>query len=240
MSAPGLRPWTLATFNMLRGGGRRVNPAQVLRDTEADLLMLQEAATLDAVAAPSVWQPIQSRRWGSAIVARIGRLERLPIPRFDGWVAAARWEVPGRRSLIVVSVHAPSGLGGYAGRVHDILDALAAVAAAPGIAEDVIIGGDFNICISKRHHTGGVARAREQEVQLRLREEFGLINCWDTLHARTQPAQTLRWTGNTCVPYHCDGLFVPAAWGTALRSCVVRNNRRWRAQRPQPRDRAAD
>jgi hypothetical protein len=65
-------------------------------------------------------------------------------------------------------------------------------------------------------------------VQLRLREEFGLVNVWDFLHPRMQPVQTLRWTGDPRVPYHCDGLFVPQSWCTALQSCVVLSSQRWR------------
>lgn len=151
--------WTLATLNMLKGGGRRVNAAQVLRATHADLLLLQEAAALDGCAASLVWQPILPNRWGSAVVATTGALEPLLVRGFEGWVAAARWHVPGRQSVTVVSVHAPFGPGGYAARMHHILDAVARVAPAQE-RNEVVIGGDFNICISRRHHAGGIAGSR--------------------------------------------------------------------------------
>jgi hypothetical protein len=67
-------------------------------------------------------------------------------------------------------------------------------------------------------------------VQLRLCDEFGLINAWDWLHPRMQPVQTLRWAGNPDVPYHCDGLFVPQRWAAALQSCVVLRSARWCAR----------
>ena len=95
---------------------------------------------------------------------------------------------------------------------------------------DIIVGGDFNICISARSHGGGSVRARERAVQLRLRDEFGLINVWDALHPRKRPVQTLRWTGDPTVPYHCDGLFVPQRWSATLRSCVVLSSQRWRVR----------
>ena len=93
-----------------------------------------------------------------------------------------------------------------------------------------MVGGDFNIGISARSHSGAPARAPDQAVQLRLRDEFGLVNAWDALHPRMLPAQTLRWTGNPDVPYHCDGLFVPQRWATALRRCVVLRSARWCAR----------
>ena len=212
---------------MLKGGGRRVAPEQVLRDTRADLLLLQEAAGFADAASQRVWQPVQARTWGSAIQVARGRLVPIAVRGFEGWVAGARWRGPRRKwDVGVFSVHAPHGDGGYAGRMHHILDAIADAARVAGTAE-IVVGGDFNICVSARSHRGVPVRARERAVQQRLRDEFGLINAWDALHPRAQPAPTLRWTGDPTVPYHCDGLFVPRGWSAALRSCVVLSSRRW-------------
>jgi hypothetical protein len=221
--------WRLATLNMLKGGGRRVAPDQVLRDTRADLLLLQEAAGVAAPARHWVWQPVSARPWGSAIGVSHGRLEPIAVPGFDGWVAGAQWRAPQFGALAVFSVHAPHGAGGYCGRMHHVLDAIAVAARRAGAA-DIVVGGDFNIGISARGHSGAPARARERAVQLRLRDEFGLINAWDWLHPRRLPAQTLRWTGDRDVPYHCDGLFMPQGWAAALRRCVVLDSARWCAR----------
>jgi endonuclease/exonuclease/phosphatase family metal-dependent hydrolase len=220
--------WRLVTLNMLKGGGRRVVPDEVLRDTRADLLLLQEAAGFSAGSSQLVWQPVRSRNWGSAIRVAHGRLEPIPVPGFDGWVAGAQWLAPHVNALGVFSVHAPHGVGGYCGRMHHILDAIALAAQRAGLRE-IVLGGDFNICISARSHRGAL-RARDHAVQQRLHDEFGLINVWDRLHPRMQPAQTLRWTGDPSVPYHCDGLFVPQHWATALRHCVVLRSARWCAR----------
>jgi len=186
---------------MLKGGGRRVVPEQVLRDTRADLLLLQEAAGFTGVASARVWQPVLARGWGSGIQVARGSLQPIGVNGFEGWVAGARWHGPPGTDVGVFSVHAPHGDGGYCGRMHRILDAIADAARAAGTSE-IIVGGDFNICISARSREGGAVRARERAVQLRLRDELGLINVWDALHPRRQPLQTLRWTGDTTVPYH--------------------------------------
>jgi len=222
------RQWRLATLNMLKGGGRRVAPDDVLRDTRADLLLLQEASGFAAASSRWVWQPVHARGWGSAIHVARGRLEPIAVPGFDGWVAGAQWNAAHVERLGVFSVHAPHGAGGYSARVHHILDAVAVAARRAG-ARDIVVGGDFNICISARSHRGALS-AREHAVHLRLRDEFDLVNVWDWLHPKALPPQTLRWTGNPAVPYHCDGLFVPQRWAASIRRCVVLQSARWCAR----------
>lgn len=48
-----------------------------------------------------------------------------------------------------------------------------------------------------------------------------LVNCWAAANPGRPPDQTLRWTGDPGVPYHCDGVFVPAGWRDRLLSCAV-------------------
>jgi hypothetical protein len=40
-------------------------------------------------------------------------------------------------------------------------------------------------------------------------------------------AQTLRWCGNRALPYHCDGIFVPASWRARLESAAVIEGPEW-------------
>jgi endonuclease/exonuclease/phosphatase family metal-dependent hydrolase len=219
-------PLTLATLNMLLGGGRRIAPAQVLGETGADVLFLQEApAPAPDARDAAVWAPAGSRPWGSAIVVSRGRVRPLPLEDCGGWVVAARWHVEGREPVDLVSVHVPQGTRGFVASLHAVLDQL-----RPYRATGLVIGGDFNICISRRHHTGGPARDAELEVQARLRDEFGLVGCWDALHPRGRPPQTLRWSGDRSIPYHCDGLFVPAAWRPHLDRCVVLRSPKWQGR----------
>ena len=64
----------------------------------------------------------------------------------------------------------------------------------------------------------------------RLREELGLVPCWQTAHPGEPLARTLRWMHrNDSPPYHCDGVFVPGAWTSALQSCTVLEGDEWSA-----------
>ncbi len=148
----------VATLNMLKGGGRRVSPGRVLRDTRADLLLLQEAAGFGAVDKTTAWVALP-QGWGSAVLVTRGDLERLHIPGFSGWVAACEWHLSERESIHVFSVHVPHGRGGYSGRLLEILDRIAELVRSRK-AREVIIGGDFNICIGRRNHKGEPPSAR--------------------------------------------------------------------------------
>jgi hypothetical protein len=64
-------------------------------------------------------------------------------------------------------------------------------------------------------------------IQARLADEFGLLNCWQEANPDQPLHQTLRWTGNRTIPYHCDGLFVPMAWKARLQSCCVLAGDEW-------------
>src|SRR5262249_13214575 len=141
--------------------------------------------------------------------------------------ATGRTWPDGRRGpLRIFSVHAPSRRHSYARAVHEILD-LIADSAGEG---DVAIGGDFNLTVSPRQPSEGpIASAADLAIQRRLREEFGLVNCWEAANPGRPLAQTLRWSNDRAVPYHCDGLFVPQSWSASLRSCEVVSSPEWEA-----------
>jgi endonuclease/exonuclease/phosphatase family metal-dependent hydrolase len=213
----------IATLNLQRGGGRRVTVREVLRDTRAEVLFVQEAPSLDALPAAWLWRAAGTRAWGSGIAVTHGLLEARSVPGFDGWATAARWHRPAAPPLLLLSVHVPAGRGGYAGSLGRLLDAI-----GTSDRDRMVLAGDFNVCISDRLHTGEGARRGERRLQARLRDEFGLVSCWDALHPRGRPPQTLRWSGAPEVAYHCDGLFVPAAWCPWLARCRVLASPRWR------------
>lgn len=64
-------------------------------------------------------------------------------------------------------------------------------------------------------------------IQARLADEFGLLNCWQVANPDQPLCQTLRWTGNRTIPYHCDGIFVPKTWKDRLESCLVLAGEEW-------------
>ena len=65
------------------------------------------------------------------------------------------------------------------------------------------------------------ALKQDMVIQARLRDELERVNCWKVANPDRPLAQTLRWTGNRETAYHCDGLFVPAAWRERIRMCDV-------------------
>ena len=67
----------------------------------------------------------------------------------------------------------------------------------------------------------------ERTILDRLAGEFALIRCWQAANPGRRLAQTLRWSGDRFAPYHCDGIFVPAAWSARLASCRVVTGSRW-------------
>jgi hypothetical protein len=108
--------------------------------------------------------------------------------------------------------------------VNQILDMIADHAGGGGL----VIGGDFNLSISARQaDEGRRTPSADLAIQRRLRDEFGLVNCWREANPGRPPAQTLRWSNAPEVPYHCDGLFVPRSWAGHLRACEVISSLDW-------------
>ena len=175
-----------------------------------------------------LWAPVAARRWGSAVLIRALRATPLKIPEFAGWVVGAELASPGwssGRPVRVFSIHCPVGERGYIRTLHRILDRIARLCAGA----DLILGGDFNVVVGYRqpHERITVTRG-EGEILDRLSAEFDLISCWQAANPGRPLAQTLRWSANRRAPYHCDGIFVPAAWRPRLVSCRVVTGSRWR------------
>jgi len=97
---------------------------------------------------------------------------------------------------------------------------------------DIILGGDFNLTIGERHHTERnddgtrwTTNPDERAIQTRLRDQFGLVNCWQAANPGVPLAQTLRWSGEPVRSFHVDGIFVPSTWG--FPRCTVVSNEEW-------------
>jgi endonuclease/exonuclease/phosphatase family metal-dependent hydrolase len=227
----------VATYNLLKGGAQRVHWVRLIEDFQVDLLLVQEsypcAAHLPPLRYPdagkrSVWETAAKNRWGSAVYSRTGAVKPVPIPTFSGWVVGAEirgasWQAGITDPLLAFSIHAPSKGEAYWKQVNKLLDEIKKVTAGRG----VILGGDFNVSVS---HCPGPERPtckRDLAIQARLAEEFGLLNCWQAANPDQPLCQTLRWTGNRTIPYHCDGIFVPKSWTERLQSCVVLAGEEW-------------
>lgn len=227
----------IATYNILKGGSQRVHWVKMIEDFGVDLLLVQESYAHhehlppllypDAVSRLA-WEMVEGNGWGSAVFSRSGSVKPVAVPNFSGWVigaeiSGASWQVGIADPLLAFSVHAPVFKGSYSKPVNKILGEIKKV--AEGRA--VVIGGDFNLTVS--HWPGPERPTCKQDlaIQARLADEFGLVNCWQAANPDQPLHQTLRWTGDRTIPYHCDGLFVPKEWRDRLESCVVVAGEDW-------------
>jgi endonuclease/exonuclease/phosphatase family metal-dependent hydrolase len=230
-------PMKIATYNILKGGTQRVHWVKMIEEYGVDLLLVQESYTPDEHLPPlqypearsrSVWQKVEQNGWGSAVFSRTGAVKPVAVPNFSGWVVGAEisgasWQAGIADPLLAFSVHAPSKGEAYWKQVKKLLYEIKKVARR----REIVIGGDFNLAVS--HWSGSVRPTCKQdsEIQARLADEFGLLNCWQQANPDQPLHPTLRWTGDRTIPYHCDGIFVPRSWKDRLQSCVVLAGDEW-------------
>lgn len=224
----------IATYNILKGGTQRIHWIKMIEDYGVDLLLVQESYVHDEHLPPliypnarsqSVWALVEQNGWGSAVYSKTGFVKPVAVPGYSGWVVGAEiteasWHAD---PLFVFSVHAPPLKGSYSKSVNKILDEIKKIVKD----RDVVIGGDFNLTVS--HWPGSERPVKKQNlaIQARLADEFGVVNCWQAANPDQPLQQTLRWSGNRTIPYHCDGLFVPKTWKDRLESCVVLSGEDW-------------
>lgn len=227
----------IATYNILKGGSRRVHWSKMIDEQNVELLLVQESYSptehLPQLLYPnshtqSVWEMVPQNGWGSAIFSSRGTLKQIFVSGFAGWVVGAEicgahWQPSQRDPMLVFSIHAPSRGESYSKQVNKLLNEIGHIADGRGI----ILGGDFNLSISHSSKSDRPVSKQDLAIQVRLAEEFGLINCWMSANPGEPLPQTLRWTGNRTIPYHCDGLFVPKSWQDRLESCCVLSGDPW-------------
>jgi endonuclease/exonuclease/phosphatase family metal-dependent hydrolase len=222
----------IVTYNFLSGGSRHRDGhwSRIKRAFQPDFVLAQEARPPQSkrVSASQkgtlLWEPVQGRRWGSALLSEPA-ISPISIPGFDGWVIGGEVSAHAR-PLRVFSIHGPVGERGYVRTMHEILDRIASVSSGA----DVVLGGDFNVAVGYRDHPRerlSISRG-ERTILDRLRDDFGLVSCWQAAHPDRPLAQTLRWTANRKAPYHCDGIFVPVSWIERLVVCRVVRGSRWK------------
>lgn len=227
----------IATYNLLKGGTKRTHWKEMIESHLVDLLLTQESARPDLHLTPDmfpdfqkqfVWEMSENKGWGSAIFSRDGRLEAIQVPGFSGWAVGAKitnatWQRDLCESIFVFSLHAPELMGGYAKAVNKFLDEVKMIAGQ----NEVIIGGDFNLTVSRWLSPEKKISKHDLAIQARLADEFALMNCWQEANPGQELHQTLRWTNNRETVYHCDGIFVPKSWKSRLQSCRVLSGEEW-------------
>ena len=231
----------IATYN-LRFGGRannRVHWQKLIAIASPKILLLQETLPpheyfpqqkYQALASQIHWHAVDGRKWGSAVYISQGSVTPLaPLSEaLAGWVCAVKVDnfgecMPTDKSLYIYSVHAPSVKSSYVKQVNSILDAIQTQ--APKNA-DIVIGGDFNLTVGFRHPSETLQQSQPR-IMKRFRRELGLMNCWQMANPNQNLPQTLRWSKDKMSPFHCDGIFTPAAWYRQLESAEVLSNQEW-------------
>jgi endonuclease/exonuclease/phosphatase family metal-dependent hydrolase len=228
----------IASHNMCRGGRVDAGNAwqRLMTDVEADLVCAQESRH------PSLYLPsggdwhepihrlVSHGQWGSAILSRRHALTELPIDdEFTGWVVGARVhdvDMGSRvQDLEVYSVHIPSP-GPYERQVRKLIDALGRMPSR----RPRILAGDFNVTVAMRQPSEDWKNSPgENRILQRFHDELGLTNAWQAMHPEEPLPQTLRWSRNKTVPYHCDGIFVDSHCREHLREAVVLDDESWAA-----------
>lgn len=228
----------IASYNLCRGGRVDLGNAwqRLMADVGADIVCAQETRhpslylPSDAGWRAPVHRSVAHGKWGSAILSRSHALTELPIADlFAGWVVGARVhgvELGGRvQDIDVYSVHIPSP-GPYEKRVLQLIDFLGhARTDCPQI-----VAGDFNVTVALRCLSESQKNtAGEKRILQRLHEELDLINSWQAKHTDEPLPQTLRWSRNKTVPYHCDGIFIDSDFRKFLVEAAVLEDFTWAA-----------
>lgn len=232
----------IATYNLRSGGkaGNRIHWQKILDEVNPDIFLVQEMLHPSEYLAEDFyqqhaqqihWNRVPShQKWGSAVFVRQGEVRPLePLAEeFVGWVTGIEvtgigWPLVEGRSLYIFSIHAPSINSSYVKQVNAILDSIQAH--VPNEA-DIIIGGDFNLTVGFRHPTESLQQ-NQPKLMARFQHELGLMNCWQMANPNQNLPQTLRWSNNKTLPFHCDGIFVPACWYPYLTSATVLSGKDW-------------
>ncbi len=210
----------------------------MIEDLGVDLLLVQESYShhehLPPLLYPDaccrcVWEMVEQNRWGSAVYTTTGLVKPVPVPGVHGLgrrgaeISNTSWQAGIADPILAFSIHAPSRKESYQRQVNQLLDEIKKIAGG----REVILGGDCNLTVSHWPASQRPVSNQDLAIQARRADEFGLINCWQTANPGQQPHQTLRWTNDRTILYHCDGLFVPKSWTDRLASCVVLAGEEW-------------
>jgi len=215
----------IVTWNLNHGHGSAAWP-RLQASLGAEIVLLQETRRPDWPGG-LLWGRVPHRDRGSAVLATRGTFRAVRVRGYEGWVVGGELIDSGLsadgRPLFVFSVHTPTRHATrprrpYVAEVMNILDRLGRQVPA---GADLILGGDFNLRSLGERTEAECFRTLPAERRCLARlAGLGLVSCWAAAHPGRPLPQTLRWTGDKTpgksTPYHCDGIFVPAAWGPGI------------------------
>ena len=222
----------IVTYNM--HGKKETRWTEMIRQYDPDIILAQE--TYDkGIPEPRLWRKVKdSGGWGTAIYSKTGAITALTIPQCEGWVVGAAltgqsWSTPDGQPLSVFNIHATpdSEFGkGYVKAINGALKALASYQKR-NPATSLIIGGDFNLKTIGFNYAEQSEREREDEAAIitSLERDFGLVSAWTLSHPGEKLPPTLLWgrdpVTQKSLEFHCDFIFVPAAWRDRILSCDI-------------------
>lgn len=226
----------IVTYNM-RGGGSRARWSAMLDAFDPDIAFVQETRRPAEFAADLLdardlgrahWTAAAHGKWGSSLWVREGEIEPVTTVSGESWWAAGGIVHARGQRLFACSVHTAPIKGSYVRSTNAFLDALSALLAGIDPATLVVLGGDWNHCVSER--CAGDPRTNtpaETKVLTRLRDEFGLRSAWSVANPDAVLPQTLRFAQAPKIPFHIDGVFLPGAWADRVTSVRVVASKEW-------------
>ena len=202
----------LLSWNLRFGHGSRSWPP-LAEALQADVIFLQEVAEPALTRGKATWESVPGRSWGSAVVVSRGQVDQMPIPGYEGWVVGGAWSDASANELrYIFSVHAPTSSEDAKRRsyVREVRSIVEAIHNAVPKNATVWIGGDFNFTsLGERLETESLKTKPEERSALQYFKSVGLVPLWHALHPERPLPQTIRWSGDKALPYHCDGFLLP-------------------------------
>jgi endonuclease/exonuclease/phosphatase family metal-dependent hydrolase len=219
----------LVTYNLHLGGRRGGGSHWDLLDREyaPDIIFAQEATRVKGLIEgqrEAMWRRVNGRDWGSAVVVRGRIVEELNVPVHAGWISGCVAEVENFGTVSAISIHAPTLAGKkYPALVKDIVTAISGMR----LDAPLVIGGDLNLISAGVRQPDELipTTALELSILQQLQEDLGLISCWGAANPAAPLPQTLRWSRDIEIPYHCDVLLVPETW--EIVSCEIPQGEPW-------------
>lgn len=111
----------VATYNILKGGSKRVHWVRMIEDFGVDLLLVQESYPHHEHLPPlmypdggkqSAWEMAEKNGWGSGVFSRSGSVKPVAVPNFSGWVVGADgWlnRITSRITGVSIGSHSDTG-----------------------------------------------------------------------------------------------------------------------------------
>ena len=219
----------LVTYNLHLGGRRGGGSHWDLLDSTfaPDIIFAQEATRVKGQIEgkrEAVWKRVNGRDWGSAVVVRGSIVEELNVPMHPGWISGCVADVNDIGTIAAISVQAPTIAGKkYPVLVKEIISAIAAMR----IGVPIVIGGDLNLISAGVRQPTELVTTTPAELTLlqQMLDDLGLVSCWGVANPEAELPQTLRWSRDPEIPYHCDVLLVPETW--KIDACDIPQGEPW-------------